>query len=160
MAAIAVPAKAGDIYVDVLLDEEDVERLAGRKLSLGSHGYAQLWEDGRERLLHRWIMRVPVGTGYRVIVDHINRDRLDCRRANLREVTPTASNLNRQIRQRDLPVGVHRTKNGKRYVAKIKRHRKTRNLGTHDTAEQAAAAVEAARQELDRDAFNTPHITA
>jgi hypothetical protein len=160
MAAITVPAKAGDVYVDVLLDEEDVARLAGRKLSLGSHGYAQLWHEGRVLLLHRWLMDIPVGTRYRVIVDHINRNPLDCRRVNLRIVTPTASNLNRQVASRDLPTGVHHSKSGKRYVAKIKRHRKDRNLGTYDTPEEAAAAVEAARQDLDRGAFAPPHIAA
>jgi hypothetical protein len=156
MAAIAVPAKAGEIYVDVLMDEEDYERLAGRKLSIGSHGYAQMWNCPGVMLLHRWIMHVPAGTGYRLIVDHINHNVLDCRRENLRIVTPTESNLNRRVAARDLPLGVYRTLNGKRYAAKIKRHRKTRNLGTFDTPEQAAAAVEAARVEADRDAFAMP----
>lgn len=160
MAAIAVPAKCGEISLDVLLDEEDAARLGGRSLSIGSHGYAQLWDNGREVLLHRWLMNIPAGTRYRVIVDHINRNRYDCRRSNLRLVTPTASNLNRRIRARDLPVGVRHSKSGKRYVARIKRHRKTRNLGTYDTPEEAAAAVEAARRELDRDAFNPPRIAA
>ncbi|MCX4751726.1 HNH endonuclease [Kitasatospora sp. NBC_01287] len=155
MTAIAVPAKAGDVYVDILLDEEDVARLAGRKLSIGSHGYAQMW-DGQVMLLHRWLMNVPAGTGYRVIVDHINHDILDCRRENLRIVTPTESNLNRRVAARDLPLGVYRDRGGKRYVAKIKRHRKSRNLGTFDTPDQAAEAVEAARRELDRGAFAAP----
>lgn len=156
MAAIAVPAKCGEIYVDVLMDEEDVERLAGRKLSIGSHGYAQMWNCPGVMLLHRWLMNIPEGTGYRVIVDHINHDVLDCRRQNLRIVTPTASNLNRRVAARDLPRNVYRTPNGKRYVAKVKRHRKTRNLGTFDTPEEAAAAAEAVSHALDADAFTTP----
>lgn len=155
MATIAVPAKAGDIYVEVLMDEEDVERLAGRKLSIGSHGYAQMWDDG-VTLVHRWIMNIPVGTGYRVIVDHINHDVLDCRRSNLRVVSPTQSNLNRRVAARELPLGVYRAKSGKRYVAKIKRYRKSRNLGTYDTPEEAAAAVEAARRALDDGDFAPP----
>jgi hypothetical protein len=159
MAAIAVPAKAGDIYADVLMDEEDVERLAGRKLSIGSHGYAQMW-DGQVMLLHRWIMNVPDGTGYRVIVDHINRDILDCRRENLRVVTPTESNLNRRVAPRDLPIGVYRTQGGKRFVAKLKRHRKSHSLGTYDTAEEAAAAVETARTALDAGAFAAPPLAS
>jgi hypothetical protein len=159
MAPIAVPAKAGDTYVEVLMDEEDFERLNGHRLSIGSHGYAQMWEGG-VMLLHRWIMNIPVGIRYRVIVDHINHDVLDCRRANLRIVTPTASNLNRRIQARDLPLGVYRARSGKRYVAKIKRHRRLHNLGTYDTVEQAAAAVETARAEADRDAFKAPRVAA
>lgn len=159
MAAIAVPAKCGEIYVNVLMDEEDIERLASRKLSIGSHGYAQIWIRPKMMLLHRWIMNVPSGTRYRVIVDHINRDKLDCRRSNLRIISPSDSNLNREIQQRDLPIGVYLARSG-RYEATLWRRRVKHHLGTHDTAEQAAAAVEAARQELDRDAFNPPRIAA
>jgi hypothetical protein len=159
MAAMAVPAKAGDVYVDVPMDEEDVARLAGRKLSIGSHGYAQMW-DGQVMLLHRWLMDIPDGTGYRVIVDHINRNVLDCRRANLRVVTPTESNLNRRIAARELPLGVYRNGSSKRYVAKIKRHRKNHSLGTYDTPEEAAAAVEAARAALDAHVFAASPIAS
>lgn len=148
MTAVSVPAKAGDHYVDVLLDEEDVKRLGQRKLSIGSHGYAQMW-DGQVMLLHRWLMNVPVGTGHRVIVDHLNHNVLDCRRENLRLVTPTESNLNRRLRGRDLPRGVYRSPNGKRFVAKIKRHRRNLQLGTFDTADDAAAAFAAAQLAMD-----------
>lgn len=153
MDTFTVRAKAGDTYVDVLLDADDAERLGTRKLSIGSHGYAQIWAPG-VMLLHRWIMQVPVGTGYQVIVDHINRDKLDCRKANLRIVTPTESNLNRALPKRDLPTGVYRARN-KRYVAHLKRRGKQHNLGTFDTPEQAAAAVLEARRELDPPEFIT-----
>jgi hypothetical protein len=160
MGAISVPAKAGDTYKVVLMDVEDYNRLAGRKLSIGSHGYAQMWNCPGVILLHRWIMNVPVGTRYRAIVDHINRDPLDCRRENLRIVSPSESNLNRRIPLRDLPLGVYRTPNG-RYAAKIKRCRVQRNLGTYDTPEAAAVAVEVARAEADRDAFKSaPDLAA
>lgn len=151
-AHIEVPAKRGDAYATVLLDLADYERLDGRKLSIGSHGYAQMWNRPGMILLHRWVMDVQPGTGYRVIVDHINRQVLDCRRSNLRIVTPSASNLNRAIKPRDLPLGVYRTARG-RYEAKLKRQGQRLNLGTYDTPEQAAAAVDAARAEYDRDAF-------
>lgn len=152
MAAIKLPASAGEFVVDVLVDEEDADRLGGRKLSIGSHGYAQMWECPKVMLLHRWIMRVPHGTGYRCIVDHVNRDILDCRRENLRIVTPSESNLNREVRERDLPRGVYRTRQG-RYHAHIKRHRVVHHLGTYSTPEEAALAVEAARERLDAQAF-------
>lgn len=132
----------------VLLDIEDYERLGPRVLSIGSHGYAQMWTGVTVALFHRWLMDVPGGTGYRLIVDHINRDRLDCRRANLRLVTPSQSNLNRAIAARELPVGVHRIRSG-RYQARLKRNRVQYHLGTFDTPEEAAAAVEAARSVAD-----------
>lgn len=147
-AYLEVPASHPDGPVTVLLDVEDYERLGRRRLSIGSHGYAQMWTGVTVALLHRWLMDVPGGTGYRVIVDHINRDRLDCRRENLRLVTPSQSNLNRSIAPRDLPVGVYLTRTS-RYVARLKRNRVITNLGTYDTPEEAKAAVEAARSQLD-----------
>lgn len=143
-AYIEVSASHPDGPVTVLLDVDDYERLGKRRLSIGSHGYAQLWTGVTVVLLHRWLMDVPSGTGYRLIVDHINRDRLDCRRSNLRLVTPTESNLNRTLPQRDLPLGVYRVRSG-RYQAALKRNRVRQYLGTYDTPEQAAAAVKAAR---------------
>lgn len=143
-AYLEVPASHPDGFKTVLMDIEDSERLHPRTLSIGSHGYAQLWTGATVALLHRWLMDVPGGTGYRLIVDHINRDRLDCRRANLRLVTPSQSNLNRSIAARELPVGVYRLRSG-RYQARHKRQRITSYLGTFDTPEQAAEAVAAAR---------------
>lgn len=154
-AYVEVPASHPDGFKTVLLDIEEYERLGRRSLSIGSHGYAQLWTGVTVVLLHRWLMDVPGGTGYRVIVDHINRDPLDCRRENLRLVTPSQSNLNRSIPARDLPVGVHRIRSG-RYQARLKRHRVTTYLGTFDTPELAAAAVEAARSITDGDAAIRP----
>lgn len=143
-AYLEVPASHPDGFKTVLMDIEDYERLSPRTLSIGSHGYAQMWTGVTVALLHRWLMDVPDGTGYRLIVDHINRQPLDCRRANLRIVTPSQSNLNRSIAVRDLPLGVYRTRTG-RYKAALKRNRKIAHLGTYDTPELAAAAVEAAR---------------
>lgn len=147
-AYMEVPASHPDGFKTVLMDIEDYERLHPRTLSIGSHGYAQMWTGVTVALLHRWLMDIPDGTGYRLIVDHINRHPLDCRRANLRIVTPSQSNLNRVIAVRDLPRGVYRTRTG-RFTAHLKRNRVQYHLGTFDTPEQAAAAVEAARSVAD-----------
>jgi len=147
-AHIELPASHPDGPQTVLLSVEDYERLGRRRLSIGSHGYAQMWTGVTVALLHRWLMDVPGGTGYRVIVDHINRNKLDCRRENLRLVTPTQSNLNRAIALRELPVGVYRTRTD-RFAARLKRNRVNRHLGTFDTPEQASVAVEAARSVAD-----------
>lgn len=147
-AYLEVPASHPDGFKTVLLDVEDYERLGTRVLSIGSHGYAQMWTGVTVALLHRWLMDVPDGTGYRLIVDHINRDPLDCRRENLRIVTPSQSNLNRAIAARDLPLGVYRTRTG-RYRAALKRNRVNYHLGTFDSPERAADAVAAARSVTD-----------
>lgn len=154
-AYLEVPASHPDGFKTVLLDVEDHARLGPRQLSIGSHGYAQMWTGETVVLLHRWLMDVPSGTGYRLIVDHINRKPLDCRRENLRIVTPSQSNLNRVIAVRDLPVGVYRLRSG-RYQARLKRQRVTTYLGAYDTPEQAAAVVEAARSIADGESAVRP----
>lgn len=147
-AWVEVPALDSGVYVTVLVDVDDYIALDGRRVSIGSHGYAQIWARPGLRLLHKWIMGVPTGTRYRVIVDHKNRNKLDCRRSNLRLVTPTQSNLNRVVATRDLPVGVYRTRNGK-FDARIKRGRVNHHLGVFDSPELAAEAVSVARTLLD-----------
>lgn len=156
-AWIELPASNGHSRTPatVLVDLDTHERLAGRRLSIGSHGYAQVWDRPGMMLLHRWIMQVPVGVGYRLIVDHINRNPLDCRRQNLRIVTASESNLNRQLRPRALPVGVTLTQSG-RYQARIKRNRQSQYLGLYDTPDEAALAVRRAREAIDRPEFLDP----
>lgn len=149
---VRLTASAGDDRtVTVLVDQADADRLAGRRISLGSHGYAQIYDHGKRVLLHRWI--VGLGPGGTKVVDHINRRPLDCRRSNLRAVSQGENNLNRALPDRELPRGVYPS--GKRYVAKLKRHSRTRHLGTYDTPEQAAAAVLEARRAIDRPEFIT-----
>jgi hypothetical protein len=86
--------------------------------------------------MHQMVLGVPPG----MEVDHINRDRLDNRRCNLRPATEgqTADNSNRRKDNKSGFKGVHFHHNGWR--AQI-RHRGTRcDLGTFPTKEQAAAA--------------------
>lgn len=137
-------AKKGDLMVPVLMDPEDIEALEGRKLSIGSHGYAQMWEPtrgwGGVILLHRWILGLKSGNP--LIGDHINRQILDNRRSNLRAVTPVESNLNRDpsIKSR-WGTGIRPQKSG-RYHAMVKRSRREYRLGTWDSVEEAAGARE------------------
>lgn len=147
-AWVEVGALESGQRVTVLVDVHDYIALGGRRVSIGSHGYAQIWEYPTVLLLHKWIMGVPTGTRYRVIVDHINRNRFDCRRSNLRLVTPTESNLNRVVASRDLPVGVYRTRTGK-FEARVKRNRITHHLGAFETPERASAARDIALSLID-----------
>jgi hypothetical protein len=137
-----VPASAGpDRVAMVLLDVEDYEALNGRSLSIGSHGYAQMWDPPQGvMLLHRWVMGVPMGTGYTAIVDHVNHDILDCRRSNLRVISPTESNLNRRRPIRELPPYVYVTRSG--FEVKIKRNRVTTRYGHFKTLAEASAVAE------------------
>lgn len=83
---------------EVQIDEEDLELVTGRRWHINSGGYA-VWRgnlDGRKQTLrmHRLIARCPD----ELIVDHLNHDRLDNRRTNLR-VTTQSENLRNKTDQ-------------------------------------------------------------
>lgn len=141
--SVIVYAKQGDLMVPILMDPEDVRRLDGRKLSMGGHGYAQLWTTderwGGIVLLHRWILGLR--TGNPLVGDHINRNILDNRRCNLRAVTPAESNLNRSVKNSRWGCGVKPQKSG-RLAAMVKRNKVSYHLGTWDSVEEAQEARE------------------
>lgn len=87
-------------------------------------------------------------TGYRM-TDHINGDGLDNRRANLREANHSLNGANRRVGVNSSTglKGVWLTESG-RYTAAIKAGGKRRHLGRFDTADEAAAAYDAAAREL------------
>lgn len=79
-----------------IIDEEDFERVSKYKWSY-INGYAKramVREDGKRRLypLHRFIMGIPPESD--LMVDHINFDRLDNRKQNLRTCTKGQNNYN------------------------------------------------------------------
>lgn len=131
------------VLVPVQVDASTVELLAGRSLVVGSHGYVQIFWRGTTRLLHRVITDAPAGT----FVDHINRDRMDCRLANLRVTTQSVNSINREYpRAERLPRNVHRERSG-RFSARVTRNRVQEHLGTFDTMAAAAYAVAVASWE-------------
>lgn len=129
-------ARHGDIYVPVLVDHVDADRLAGHSLSIGSHGYAHATLDGYQQLVHRWLLGLR--TGDRRVGDHLNRDKLDNRRGNLRVIDGSLSNANRS--QAETARNVYPTRYG-RWVAKVKWRRERHWLGTFSTEDDALAAV-------------------
>lgn len=72
----------------------------------GVNGYAyfSVWRDGKSnpQTLHGFLMQPPDGSH----VDHINGDKLDNRRANLRVVTPQLNQVNRKRLNRNNTSGL------------------------------------------------------
>lgn len=85
---ITVPIAGG---AQAVVDECDI-RVLGLKWELNRNGYARHRAKGIDILLHRLIMGDPPG----LIVDHRNRDRLDCRRHNLLIVPRRINDFNRK----------------------------------------------------------------
>ena len=104
----------------------------------------------RTVLMHRVVMNVD-GKKPRMIVDHINGDRLDNRRENLRIVSGSQNlwNRNNKLNRRNTSGhrGISITKHGT-YVAMLNVNRKHYRLGTFKTLEEAVAAYNAKKQQL------------
>ena len=130
-----------------LVDDVDYERVAAKRWSvvrarqIAEVYYARhaFWVDGKSQsiLLHRFILDAPAGQP----VDHVNGDRLDCRRANLRFCTLSQNAANRAPRPNAFK-GVNRRSS--RWEAHIKVDGVDFYLGTHDAPEDAARAYDRA----------------
>lgn len=140
-----------------LVDDKDYEVLAQYKWHL-SNGYA-VRRGNKPTSMHRAIMQPPSD----LQVDHINGDRLDNRRCNLRLCTGGQNKRNRHAlvanktgaNQRRTPgktsqyKGVANAREGKRrWRAAIGYQSKTLNLGYFMTEIEAAKAYDAKAKEL------------
>lgn len=122
---------------------DDDVHLPGR-LSIGSHGYAQLWNGSTVVLLHRWLLGLAIGDPR--IGDHVNRNKLDNRRVNLRIVDHSGSSSNVRGRSR-YPRGVSPTPRARTYYARVK-HRGQVHIRTgFATPDEAAVAARELRQQ-------------
>lgn len=104
----------------------------------------------RTVLMHRVVLNVD-GKKPRMVVDHINGDRLDNRRENLRVVTNSQNlwNKNNKLNKRNTSGhrGIYKTSNGT-FVAALNVNRKHYRLGTFKTLDAAIAALEAKKQQI------------
>ncbi len=76
----------------VMVSPEDFEKLDGRRLCCLSSGYVMIWnkETNKAEYLHRWLNNLQKGD--KSVVDHIDRNLLNCQRSNLRLGT-TSDNM-------------------------------------------------------------------
>lgn len=121
----------------VKIDDEDYSYLCKFGWSLyKSNGYVRRFPD---MLMHREIMNTPKGMD----TDHINRDRLDNRRCNLRICTRAQNMHNRA--KRKIPtsskyIGV--SKSFSRWATNINKDGELVTIGRFNTEIQAAMAYD------------------
>ncbi len=167
---IAVPIinRHREIIAESLVDERDAERVKAHAWSLHSRGYGQANIDGTRVLLHRFVLDMPsVGKGrgsgaFVAQVDHINGDKLDNRRANLRVVTNQQNHENRQGgRGTSRYRGVYFHKASGKWMARYKLNQKTHYVGPYDDEYEAAiAAYEARRANFTHCVERRPELAA
>jgi hypothetical protein len=154
---IPLHRRDGSISAYALVDPRDYRRIATHRWSLTTGGYARRceWSPTEKRAIQYFMHRDVMGLGRRgrrgTEVDHINRDRLDNRRCNLR-LTTSGGNKQNQVRP---DVGTSRFRGvnwdagffRRRWRASAKLNRRKIHIGYFDDEVDAAIAAEAWRQE-------------
>jgi hypothetical protein len=127
-----------------LVNAADYDRLMRYKWFRSNKGYALCRRPGRAsgEGMHRMLMNPPKG----MVPDHINGDRLDNRRCNLRLATPlqSAQNRGRNRISTSLYKGVCWKVQNNKWQARIRVNGKQHHIGLYDTEIEAAKAYNAA----------------
>lgn len=135
-----------------LVDDEDFDYLGQWKWSFsGQYAVRGAYLgriDGKDRYrrvyMHRDINKTPRG----METDHINQDKLDNRKTNLRSVNKGQNNRNRKAYKCNVTgiVGVVWYKQTQRYCAQIVIDKKRKHLGYYVNINDAIQARKAAEQ--------------
>ena len=121
----------------------------------GAVKYAQAKINGSQTMMHRLILSAAHGQ----IVDHIDGDGLNNRRANLRIVANSGNTRNARKRSgASLFKGVYLTNDHRRWQASITINYERIHLGTFENELDAAMAYDSALREIDpvHGRFNFP----
>lgn len=133
-----------------LVDADIFAALQKYRWHLNKRGYAVRYESGQPPIaLHTEVCPCPKG----MVVDHIDRNPLNCRRANLRIVTDQQNRWNRGAQRNNASGYKGVAYNGKQnkgrpWQAKICARGRRYHLGWFDTAVAAAEAYDDAARRL------------
>lgn len=138
MKKISLSGKHGN-GLFAIVDDDDYERLSKHSwcMDVGG-GYPMTRYKTKTRRMHKMVMRAPKG----LYVDHINRNKLDNRKANLRIVTNSQNMLNTGMYSNNTSgyKGVVYHKRDKRWVAQVKINYKNIILGRFKDIDNAIEA--------------------
>jgi len=131
-----------------IVDEDDYERLNKLSWQVSSRGYAnrRVYLKGNQYstlIMHREIMQPPDD----MQVDHINGNKLDNRKQNLRICTASQNSMNSN-RQKGLYRGVTWHKRDRKWRANIGANREKIYIGQFDCPHEAAKAYNKKALEL------------
>jgi hypothetical protein len=127
---------------EVLFDAADANLIAGRAWYLSTTGHvltASRWPDGRRRTvgMHRIILGDPPYPA----IDHINRNPLDNRRANLRACSHSENNMNRPTAKNKTSRYRGVSARGSRWQVVVRIDGKPTYLGCFESEDEAGAVA-------------------
>jgi hypothetical protein len=154
----AIPVwRKGQIVAYAQVDGQDVDQVSAHRWSLHNRGYAITGGGSTKVLMHRMILGLASERGSgrgsgasRPQADHINGDKLDNRRVNLRVVTNQQNHQNRQTGLGNTSAyrGVYFQKKTGKWCARAKTNGKAHWGGYYDSEVDAAIAAWQLRKEL------------
>ena len=130
-ALVYLRNKKQEVIAKARISLKDVKRVSKYKWCCSGNGYAFAHRVG---LLHRFVMRAEDGVMY----DHKNRNKLDCRRSNLRPCTHKQNSRNTNIRAHN-KLGIKGVnKQGNKFKVVLTLNRASIYLGLFDDPITAA----------------------
>ena len=119
------------------IDKEDYKKVSSYYWGINSQGYLHSRIKGKLVRLHLFILDYPFKT-----VDHINRNKLDNRKSNLRECEQKENTKNMSVKKNNSSgvSGVSFNKSTGKWRARIMVDRKEISLGHYTSFEQAVKA--------------------
>jgi hypothetical protein len=132
---------------EVIVDDDTFDWINGRTLRVDkSAPYAKIYLDGKNQYLHRIITSCPSGKQ----VDHINLNKLDNRRENLRIVTHAQNQKNQPLfsDNRSGYKGVDWMKNLSKWRARIVCDGREYHIGLFSDRKDAAVAYNEKAKEI------------
>lgn len=124
-------------------DTEDWDKVKEFRWWVGCDGYVCADDKKRRRIkLHNIIINPPGD----LVADHINGDRADCRKANLRWASIRENSYNSKLSRRNSTgfKGVYYDRHRGKYEAYIRPNGAKKHLGRYTTAHEAARAYNVA----------------
>ena len=126
------------------IDTEDLYLLEEYNILLDkSNGYYLATKKSKKEYLHRLIVGAKKGD----IVDHIDMDKTNNRKSNLRIVSKSLNNYNRSVSSK-YGRGIYFDKSGNRFRACISKNNKTLKLGSFSSILHAKKAYNKKAKEI------------
>jgi len=142
MKEIPIKQLKTDVVAYAQIDDEDFDKIAARKWTLTNMGYVQSTNNGTR--LHRLIMGI---TNPKIGIDHIDHNKLNCQRSNLRICNQSQNGGNRikNSINNGKPLsskykGVYWNKEKRKWGVSVKFQKNRIFLGYYPIEEQAALA--------------------
>lgn len=128
----------------MLIDEQDKKLFADKNIKISGFGYAFYYENKKAHYIHKILLGNP-----KAIVDHINGNKLDNRRSNLRVVSRADNRANsKPQRNKSGYRGVYWRSDRGKWIARIHEGKNYLYIGSYGDVKEAALAWNDKAKEL------------